>query len=528
MPGTAYNRNTMRRFVHILSAVLFALSLYGCGKDDDAFRAAVPDTDARGDTPTASDGIPDGYFEVVFSPASSRAAVTGADARIRDLRYLLFTAAGDFIKETRVVTPASGTQTWPLAAVRDTLPTGSYRAVFVANAEPTLFPYETASSPVNYSEVLTGYRSGYSSGRIVLPNAEFTDSTAYYLANVAFSDTSPNPYVLLQRIISMESLHRNFVDAQTALNALTGNIMTQVGYENIIRTQLQGILPGLIRTRLGLVGELAFVVIPGGLDAVVNALVTALIVPDATGKAPLADALYDQLLTQLVNQIGMALTGNTDQAGLLAALGVLLNPWATSEADAAVVTIDNFPKSVDFDLNVQEYFTGTHKFKFKFTGTTVYDEKDILVKGFHGLFDIREIDVVKTGLLAGVVLDQIVDGPWLLNGTFVDITDSLSFTPAVNRRYEADYSFVDLGLQSYAQQTDGNHGLTLSIQLSTLPNLDGIVRGIPLLGPILNTTINTVVIQPLGEITVSTSVNLPLLGVSNLKLSGGWSTPTAY
>lgn len=529
-PGTAFNRITMKRLMYIvLSGALFALTLCGCGGDDDAFRTAEPDSDGRGGPSGAAAGIPDGWFEVVFSAAPSRAPVTGADARIRDLRYLLFTAAGDFVRERRLVTSADATPTWPLAVVRDTLPKGSYRAVFVANAEPTLFPYATSASPVNYDEVLTGYRSGYSSGRIVLPNAEFGDNTTYYLASVAFSDTAPDPYILLQRIIAMESLHRNFVDAQTALNALTNNIMTQVGYRNIIRTQLQGLLPGLIRKRLGLVGELAFVLIPGGLDAVVNALVTALIVPDAqTGRAPLVDALYDQLLKRLVDQIGMALTGNTDQTGLLAALGALLNPWAASEADAAVVTIDNFPRSVDFDLNVREYFEGTHKFRFRFTGATVYDQKRILVKGFQGLFDIRRIDVVKTGLLSGLLLDQIVDGPWLLNGTFVDINDPIVFKPAVNRRYRADYSFVDLGLKSYAQQTDGNHGLTLSIQLSTLPNLNGIVRGIPLLGPILNTTINTVIIRPLGEITVSVPVNLPLLGVSNLKLSGGWSTPTAY
>lgn len=517
----------MKRLLYLLTALLFVLPPCGCDEGDDPFRS--PET-GTGDEPGsgAENAIPDGCFEVVFTAAPTRGSVTGSDARIRDLRYLLFTAAGDFVKETRILTPASGTQTWPLAAVRDTLPTGSYRAVFVANAEPTLFPYATADNPTNYGDVLTGYQSGYASGRIVLPNAEFTDNTTYYLANVAFSNTAPKPYVLLQRIITQETLHRNFVDAQTALNALTNNIMTQVGYRNIIRTQLEGILPGLIKTRLGVAGEVAFVLIPGGLDAVVNALVNALIIPDAQGKAPLVDALYDQLLQQLVNQIGMALTGNTDQKGLLAALGVLLNPWATSEADAAVVTIDNFPRAVDFDLKVQEYFAGSHRFKFRFTGATEYEKKTIPVKGFHGLFDIRRIDVVKKGLLAGVVLDQVVDGPWLLNGTFIDINDPLVFTPETNRRYRADYSFVDLGLKSYAQQTDGKHSLVLSIQLGSIPNLSGIVRGIPLLGPILNTTINTLVIKPLGEITVSTPVNLPLLGVSNLKLSGGWSKPTAY
>lgn len=522
-PGTVSNKiETMRYFTHILLIALLATLPGGCGTDDRAVPSGNGSDNGNNENLPAAGQIPEGCFEVVFSADATRAAVTGSDARISDLRYLLFTAAGDFVKEKRIVTPAGGTQTWPLAAIRDTLPKGSYKAVFAGNAEMTLFPYSTSGSPTNYDEVLTGYQAGYSSGRIVLPNAEFTDNTEYYLANVTFSDAAPNPYVLLQRIISMENLHRNFVDAQTALNVLVNNLVTQIGYKDILRTQVQGILPGLIRDKLdkGVVGNLVYAVL-GGLDAVVNALVAALV-------EPVTDALYDLLLEQLVDQIGMALTGNTDQEGLLAALGVLLNPWATSEADAAIVSINDFPKSIDFDLNVREIFTGIHRFKFKFTGAAVYDEKDILVKGFHGLFDIRQMNVVKQGLLAGVVLDQIADGPWLLNGTFIDINDPIAFTPDVNRRYKTNYSFVDLGLQSYAQQTDGNHSLTLSILLSTLPNLDGILKGIPLLGPILSTTINTLIIDPLGTITVTTSVNLPLLGVDNLKLSGGWNVPTAY
>lgn len=520
----------MKQFIYILIAASLYVLLYGCAKDDYADISGNGTENGGGENRPAGKPIPEGYFEVIFSADPTRAAVTGPDARIQDLRYLLFTSTGAFVKEKRIVTPANGIQTWPLAAIRDTLPKGSYHAVFIGNSEKTLFPYATSSSPVNYNDVLTGYQSGYSSGRIILPNAEFSDNTEYYMANVTFSDTAPNPYILLQRIISMMNLHRNFVDAQTALNALVNNIVTQIGYKNIIRTQLQAILPGLVRTKLdkGLLGNVVYDVV-GGLDAVVNAIVSALIVPDpVTGKAPLVDALYDQLLQKLVDQIGMALTGNTDQAGLLAFLGVLLNPWATSEANAAIVSINNFPKSIDFDLNVQDYFTGINKFKFKFTDGTIYNEKDILVKGFHGLFDIRKINVVKQGILAGVIIDQTVDGPWLLNGTFIDINDPIAYTPAVNRRYKANYSFIDLGLKSYAQQTDGQHSLTLSILLSTLPNLDGILRGIPLLGPILNTTINTLIIQPVGTITVTTSVNLPLLGIENLTLSGGWSVPAAY
>lgn len=508
----------------IFAALLTSLLATGCGKDGFIVPTGeeTPGGSNEENGSTSGKPIPEGYFEVVFTADPTRAAVTGQDARIQDLRYLLFKSTGEFVSEKRIVTPASGTQTWPLATVRDTLPLGSYRAVFVGNGEKTLFPYATSSSPVNYNEVLTGYQSGYASGRIVLPNAEFGTNTEYYLANVIFSDTAANPYILLQRIIGMMNLHRNFVDAQTALNALVNNIVTQVGYRNIIRTQVANILPVLIKNKLdlGATGNLVYAIL-GGLDAVVNALVEALI-------EPVTDALYELLLEELVDQIGMALTGNTNQSGLLAFLGVLLNPWATSEADAAIVSINNFPKTVDFGLNVKDYFTGINKFKFKFTGSTVYDEKNILVKGFNGLFDIRKINVVKQGLVAGVIIDQTVDGPWLLNGTFVDINDPISYNVPANRRYKANYSFVDLGLKSYALQTDGPHSITLSVKLGDIPNLDGIIKGIPLLGPILNTTINTLIINPLRTITVTTPLNLPLLGVNNLTLSGGWSTPTAY
>ena len=255
----------------------------------------------------------------------------------------------------------------------------------------------------------------------------------------------------------------------------------------------------------------------GGLDAAVNLVVGGLV-------EPVTNALYDMLLKQLVNQLGLALTGNADQQGLLAFLGVLLNPWATSEASTAVVTIRNFPKTMDFNLTVKDYFTGDQRFKYAFTGGNIYSEKDILIKGFHGTFDVRNINVIKQGLVSGLLIDRIIDSSLLLNGTFIDINDPIQANVNTNYRYRSDYSFLDLGLKSYAQQTDGNHSLTLSLKLSTIPNLDGLLGGIPIVGPLLGTVVKTAI----GNITISVPLNLPLLGVDNLTLSGGWSTPATY
>lgn len=512
----------MRNLTYILLISGASLFLPGCDKHE----ATIPgEKEENQELPQKGDNkpVPEGYFEVVFSSPISRTEVIGADKRIQHLRYLLFRSTGEFVKETEIIRPSDNPPTWPISVIRDTLPRGDYRAVFTGNTVKELFPYPTPESSFNYNEVLTGYQAGYASGRIILPNTEFAENTEYYMANVTFSDTSPTPHILLQRIISKLKLHRNFIDAQTALNTLTYNIVTHIKYRNIIQTKVSTLLPTLIRNKLDkgstLLNNIAYGGVTGGLDAIVNSLTEAL-------TEPVTEALYQQLLQQLVNQIGLALSGNANQEGALATLGVLLNPWADSQADAAIVSINNFPKSINFDLNVMEYFSGIHKFKFRFTGKTVYDEKDILIKGFNGIFDIRSINVVKQGLVAGVIIDQGIDNPWLLNGTFIDVNDSISSINETNRRYQSDYSFTDLKLKSYEQQTNEAHTLTLSVQLSAISNLDSIVKELPLLGPLLG-SITSLILNPLKTITVNIPVNLPLLGVSNLSLSNSWLRPVS-
>ena len=505
----------MKTYILAIAALLFTLLFTNCDKDLDD--VASPDQEKGGDENASAD-IPDGYFVVDFNPGwgDTKAAITGPDTRIRNLRYLIYDSTGVFVKE-KVVLSTTGSTTWPLAAVRDTLRKGRYTAIFFGNADPNLFPV-TTSTGTTYPDILLNYKGQLTDARIALPNAEFTNTSEYYWAKVTFSDMSAAPYVLLQRIIGMFNLHRNFVDAQTALNQLVNNIVTQINYKNYIQTTVQGLLPGLIKPalNLGAVGNLVYDVV-GGLDAAVNLVAGALLVP-------VTNALYDQLLQGLVNQVGMALTGNANQSGALAGLGVLLNPWQGNEANTAIVTIRNFPKTMDFSLNVKDYYTGDNRFRFTFTTGSTYDEKDILIRGLNGLFDVRRINVIKQGLVSGLLVDQIIDNSLLLNGAFIDITDPVQATIGSNFRYKANYSFVDLGLKSYAQQNDGNHSLTLSVQLGNIANLDGILAGIPLLGPVLNATVKGL----LKNITVSLPVNLPLLGADNLTLSGSWSTPVTY
>lgn len=500
----------MKTFILVWVGLLPLLLFAACEKEE-----LVP-VETEKPTETPDDGgsgvVPEGYFVVTFSPESgmSRTPVSGLDGRVRHLRYLVYNESGMFVKEKEVLPLTSGTTTWPLPAIRDTLPKGVYTAVFLANTDKNLFPYPVTGGGQGVADVLLNYKGQMSDARIVLPSGPFSDTSEYYEAKVSFSPTTPNPYIVLQRIIGMFKVHRNFVDAQTALNQLVNNIVTQIQYKNYIQTTVGGTAPGSLRYLLKQIPALSL------LDATVNAVADALLIP-------VTNALYDILLQQLVNQIGMALTGNTTQQGALSGLGVLLNPWVGDSARTAIVSINNFPKSVDLNNNVIDYYSGVNRFRFNFTGGTVYDEKDILIRGFHGSFDVRRISAIRDGLISGFLIENTIDGPLLLNGAFIDITDPVTANVETNRRYKADYSFLDLRLKSYTQQTDGNQSLTLNVKLGNIANIDGILGGIPLLGGILN-----LVLAPIKNITISVPVNLPLLGVDNLSVSGSWSAVTSY
>lgn len=506
--------------INCLAIMTLACSFLFVGCDNEDMSQVLPFMDEDLSSKDDSLGhIPEGYFEVVFSPkdfSGPRAAVSGSDSRVRSILYVIYKSTGEYVKEKIVLRPADAAPIWPLGSLRDTLPKGEYSAVFLANMDKTQFPIQKTNG-TEYTDILTNYKTSRANARINLPGADFTNTSEFYYANIRFSDAIPQPSVLLQRIISMLNLRRVFVDSQTALNSLTNNIVNQVGYKNIIMTTVQGVLPGLLKKAMdkGAVGNAAYSVV-GGLDAAVN-LVTAALVQ------PVTDALYNLFLQQLVNEIGLTLSGNATQDGALGALGSLLNPWRGSDASYALVTIRDFPKAVDLDLNVTDIYTGDHRFRYGFTTTSgmTNSEKDILIRGFHGLFNIREIHVAKPGLVSGLLVDDVIDGSLLLNGTFVNITDPLQATMETNYRYLSEYSFVSLGLKSYTQQTDGNHSLTLSVKLSDIANLDGILGGIPVLGSILNAAVRALI----SNVVVSVPVNLPLLGVDNLSLSGSWKTP---
>lgn len=442
--------------------------------------------------------IPDGYFEVVFVPqtGTTRTAVNGTDGRIRHLRYVVYKSTGEYVKEKVVVQTTDATPSWPLNALKDTLPKGQYTAVFLGNVEKTLFPVPLSGGGTAYSDVLLNYKSNLANARIALPNAEFSDTSEYYWAKVNFSDTLAQPTVLLQRIISVFKLHRNFVDAQTALDLLVNNVLNSVDNDEY-RTSIKTILTSTIGG-VPLIGAL--------LTPVVNALLT-----------PVTAALRVVLKDLIVNQIAIALTGNADQNGTLSKLGILLNPWSQNNAGAAIVTIHNFPKTIDFSLAVQSNYTGDQRFRYAlYSSGGVHNEKDVLIKGLNTTYDVRKINVVGPGLITGVVVDQVID-TWLLTGMFVDVNDPIQTVASANYRYKADYSFVDLRLKSYT----GQNSFNISVKLANIANIDGILGGV--LGALGST-----LLSPIKNLTITVPVKLPLLDISNMEVTGGWSAVTTY
>lgn len=496
-------------YIYSLVGLLF---LFGCNKPENLL---PPEPEV----PTENTNhVPEGYFVATFSSTlpGSRTPVTGPDTRVQHIRYLVYQASGEFVHERVILTPGT-TPTWPITSIKDTLPNGSYIAVFMANAQDSLFPFPTSASTVGYSDILQNYTQTYQNARLYLPNTEFKTNTEYYWAKINFSNANPTPTVLLQRIISMLQVHRNFVDATDALDRLVGNIVTQINYENLIQTTVQGLLPAQIKTLLqNTPGVNILLPALGGLDTVTNRLSRALI-------EPVVDTLYQRFLKQLTHSIGTMLAGNEDQSTALGIIGELLNPWESSQAQTALVTIKDFPKAIDFNLNIQEKYTGLHTFRFNFPDVGVYDQKSLSIKGFSGLFDIERINVIKRGLISGLVFDGIVDGPLVINGSFIDITDPLIYTPPTNKRYKANYSFLDLGLKDYTQQTQGNTPLTVTVKLGEIGNIDNLLNGIPLLGGVVS-----LILTPLKLIQISLPLNLPLLSIDNLELSGGWSPLTEY
>lgn len=140
-----------------------------------------------------------------------------ANERISSLKYLLYDSAGKLEKERDI--PGIGRETvWPLTrenmsweqreALKDTLSQSrSYTAVFIANADPSLFGLDGSSDE---QSVLHSY-DDFGSACLSLPPVAFGDNNMFYLS---VSKIQPGDEdvtscdVLLERIVSRTDISR--------------------------------------------------------------------------------------------------------------------------------------------------------------------------------------------------------------------------------------------------------------------------------------------------------------------------------
>ena len=172
--------------------------------------------------------LADGQFIVDYSgEVTTRAIKDNAEKgeRINSLTYLLYIQqANDYVLEKRREIPGlnGNTESWPLTrdnmtweqreALKDTLMVGSnYRAVFVANAAPSLWGEanddDMTKSPLKEADEIDV--DTYSSAYLQLPaNLAFNDGNMFYLAEAEINGTGQDrntPYncpIMLKRVVT--------------------------------------------------------------------------------------------------------------------------------------------------------------------------------------------------------------------------------------------------------------------------------------------------------------------------------------
>lgn len=157
-----------------------------------------------------------------------------ANKRIRSLLYLLYDSENKLVKE-RVIPDIDEQTTWPLQratmtwkqreALKDTLDVNSsYTAVFIANADKTLF------GDTQTDEVLAG-KENLSTLILKLPQTPFADNNMYYFWSGAISyekpgdaisdDSRDNPVsenIVLRRLVSRIDMERKEITDEVIKN----------------------------------------------------------------------------------------------------------------------------------------------------------------------------------------------------------------------------------------------------------------------------------------------------------------------
>lgn len=514
---------------HLFSGFLLAAGLFfaaGCDKIDDTSAAGTfePGASAEGS----------GSFEVTFfpgegqgSPSDTRAAISGPSDRVQTLMYILYRkdASGRYayVKRETVFRPDNYTVTemhdWPLAAIRETLPDGDYRVVFLGNLDANLFGGQGQEA------VLQNYMTYYEDARIVMPAGgplAFTDQNMYYFASADFNQNNTQVDILLQRIVTKHEFLRESVDTNQALEQLVDNIAKDIKGKYFITSLLEDQLKdSLLGAVSGVLEGLGVTVITRVVDHLVGALL-----------GDVVDLLNERLLQELLSRLDETLKANTEDEDLLG-LTNLLNPWAISpDADVS----GYFTSAVDFDLQPiesgsQSVVTWKGIPMQQVAGEELSRKRYLSIILLGGDNRIAKIDVNKEGLV-GPLVDGVVDDA-ALYGRLINIENDLSYTADPNVAYHTNYALLNLTLNNYGNSGEGEP-LELTAELNSLLETEGFVENLlgggilgGLVGGLLLTPLLKAVENVLRVTTVSLKVYLPSLGIQNIVVEGGWEPTTS-
>ena len=371
---------------------------------------------------------------------------------------------------------------------------------------------------------------------------------------VEVSAKNPVAQVWLERKVCKAQLWRETVasDNGMILTLLLENVLDHLGADDPVT----GLIGGQVGDALKHVFD-NLLVLPGPGEGLVPALEEILLEPLLTGLTEAVRPLVIEGLAPLLDE-----TLKMNNKGAL--LQNLTNPWAIAE-HGAVVTFTHVPNALDLDGKVADFYPGGTKYKYDLMQDGNFRYIDIT-----GLADaetewtIGRVDILKQGLVGGLVVDQIIDSEWILDGSLIDTnTEGLAYTFGPNYKYKSVYGLATLNVDESVYSGDGTENLTVEVNIGTIGNIRDILKLIingetsseekpsdgllgvvgDLIGGLLGTvgtilngllgiveldTLVNALVDALTEvpITITLPVNMNALGIDTLEVTGTWGEVT--
>ena len=508
----------------------------------------------------------DGTFTATFIPSMyepmTRAKVEGSSTAVQSLKYLIYkdNGAGQYFYYAEgnvfgadATVDSSESHQWPYAGIQVDLPGGNYKVAFVGNANPKLF-----GKDCNELLTYTADESGkWEDVRLNMPDIPFSDNNMFYMDAVEVSTKNPVAQVWLERKVCKAQLWRETVasDNGQILTLLLENVLDHLDAEDPVT--------GLIGGQIGDALKQGFdnlLAVPGVEKGVVSALEEILLEPLIGGLTQTVRPLVVKGLAPLLDD---ALKMNNKDA----LLQELTNPWAIAE-HGAVVTFTQVPNALDLDGKVASFYEKGTKYKYDLEeyGNFRYIDVTGLADAEKGWI-IGRVDILKKGLVGGLVVDQIIDSEWFLDGSLIDTNkEGFAYTFGPNYKYKSVYGLATLNVDESVYSGDGTENLTVEINLGRIANIHDILGGIidgvtsseekpsdgllDILGPVgdliggllgtvgsilnrllkfvgLNNLLDALVIALTeNPITITLPINVNALGVDTLEVTGTWGEVT--